>query len=174
MMNESQEMAPMSASGTFSEQSSTSLPEIFRREDIATLAKTMYGEARGEWVYVGPSALIAVGNVVMNRWQQRKRFGRTIEDICLQPYQFSCWNDPSPSREMLLRIEETPPDDALSKHVYEACWQAAEGVLLKSWPDLTKGSDHYYADTLPTPPLWARDRPPELHLGHHIFFKLGV
>ena len=53
------------------------------------MAKTMWGEARGE----GKSGLVAVGWVIRNRCQSGGWFGNTIRKVCLKPYQFSCWNE---------------------------------------------------------------------------------
>ncbi len=48
----------------------------------------------------------------------------------------------------------------------------AQQVATYQWPDLTQGSDHYYALTLTTPPAWSRQEKPRLKLGRHVFFKL--
>lgn len=139
-----------------------------RPRDIVVLAQTLYGEARGEWKHVGLTAFIAVGNVVVNRWRQKAWFGKTVEEVCLKPWQFSCWNVDDPNRVILEELDRSS-EDAL----FKICLQTAEGVLLLEWPDLTKGADHYYADTLLSPPEWARQKTASVHLGHHIFFQLG-
>ncbi len=61
-------------------------------EDKDTLARTIYGEARGEYPRKdgGLASLIAVANVILNRSKNNKRrFGRTVRDVCLKPLQFS-------------------------------------------------------------------------------------
>lgn len=36
---------------------------------------------------------IAVAQVIRNRYKQQRWYGRTIEEVCKKPSQFSCWND---------------------------------------------------------------------------------
>lgn len=137
-------------------------------EDIDVLVRTIYGEARGEYKRHdgGMAALIAVGNVMMNRLKAQTWYGRTIKDICQKPFQFSCWNRQDPNRELLMsaHIEQEP--------IFKICHQVAEQVATYQWPDLTHGSDHYYAVTLSPPPVWSQQVKPRLKLGQHLFFKL--
>ena len=58
-------------------------------QDLDILARTLYGEARGEYSSSGPAALIAVGNVIVNRFEKGGRFGKTLAEVCLKPKQFS-------------------------------------------------------------------------------------
>ena len=60
-------------------------------EDI--LARTLYGEARGEKI----AGMEAIASVILNRlaFSRQKNgywWGNTITEICRKPYQFSCWN----------------------------------------------------------------------------------
>jgi len=140
--------------------------EMDRGSTVDILARTVYGEARGEYEHVegGISALIAVGNVVMNRLKAKSWYGSSIEEICQKPYQFSCWNLGDPNRAILLREEISDP-------VFDVCHQVATKVALEEWPDLTKGSDHYHAFSVLPP--WARGQKPRLQLARHIFYQLG-
>lgn len=57
--------------------------------DIDILARTIYGEARGEKT----AGKKAVACVIMNRYKAKKWFsGKTIAETCQKPWQFSCWN----------------------------------------------------------------------------------
>ena len=65
--------------------------------DIDTLARTIYGEARGE----SRQGKIAVACVILNRVKRKKMCGwreingykvATVAATCLKPWQFSCWN----------------------------------------------------------------------------------
>ena len=57
--------------------------------DIDTLARTLFGEARGE-LYGGR---VAVANVIINRAaSQVTWWGNTVEEVCRKPKQFSCWD----------------------------------------------------------------------------------
>lgn len=132
-------------------------------EDILILAQTIYGEARGEWNEVngGLAALIAIGNVVMNRLQERTRYGKTIKEVCLKPQQFSCWSDTNKKAI-----------HTANGSVWMLCQEVACGVASRGWPDLTKGANHYYANFLTGPPYWAKGRKVLVQIGHHLFFKL--
>lgn len=36
---------------------------------------------------------IAIANVIRNRVAQKRWYGRTVEEVCKKPWQFSCWNN---------------------------------------------------------------------------------
>ena len=135
-------------------------------DEIDILARTIYGEARGEYDLLegGISALIGVGNVVMNRLKARSWYGKSIQEVCQKPFQFSCWNVGDPNRKILMQEEITDP-------VFTVCHQVATKVALEEWPDLTKGSDHYHAFSILPP--WARGQRPKVRLARHIFYRLS-
>ena len=138
-------------------------------EEIDILARTIYGGARGEYGRRdgGIAALSAVRNVVMNRLKAKTWYGKTITEICHKPFQFSCWNPQDPNRVLLMssQIEQD--------RLFHLCHQVAESVATSQWPDLTHGSDHYYALTMSKPPAWSQQKKPKIQLGQHIFFKLA-
>lgn len=136
-------------------------------KSIDILSRTLYGEARGEYERRdgGISSLIAVGNVIINRVQRQSHFGLTVDEVCLKPYQFSCWNLDDHNRAKLEAVHESDP-------ILKICSQVARGVLMEHWPDLTKGSTHYYANWLQRPPKWATNKKPQVKIGQHLFFKL--
>ena len=138
-----------------------------KQDEIDILARTIYGEARGEYEGIdgGISALIAVGNVVMNRVKVQGRYGKSIQEVCLKPWQFSCWNKEDPNRVLLA-------EDKIRDPLFAVCYRVATKVALEEWPDLTKGSDHYHASTLPIFPSWTRGRKPKVRLAKHIFYQL--
>jgi len=61
---------------------------------------TIYAEARGET----RAGRIAVGTVILERVDHRKWDGENIIDVCLLPYQFSCYLKSDPQRIALVRI----------------------------------------------------------------------
>jgi spore germination cell wall hydrolase CwlJ-like protein len=138
-------------------------------DDIDILARTIFGEARGEYESFegGISSLIAVGNVVMNRLKAQGHYGKTIQEICHKPFQFSCWNKGDPNRAILMRETITDP-------LFPLCHKVATKVASGEWPDLTKGSDHYHATTLPVLPPWARGNRPRIRLAQHVFYQLNT
>lgn len=140
---------------------------VVDEEEIDVMARTIYGEARGEYGRIdgGLASLIAVGNVVMNRVQQKTWFGRTVREVCLKPYQFSCWNENDPNREKLCGVSS-------DNQVFAQCLDVAKAVVARRYPDLTKGSDHYYSNDLVFPPKWAYEANECVRIGKHRFFKL--
>ncbi len=137
-------------------------------QDTLTLAQTIYGEARGEYKHPsgGLAALIAVASVIVNRSKKPSRFGSSVHDVCMKPWQFSCWNKNDPNRALI--STKTPGSDPL----FDLCYQVAENVISGTWPDLTKGSDHYHAP-MAALPSWAHQANPQISIGRHKFYKLG-
>lgn len=137
--------------------------------DLDILARTLYGEGRGEYNKSdgGLAALIAIGNVIMNRVQIGGWFGKTIAEVCQKPWQFSCWNKNDPNFNV---IQNVPKDDP----IFKICQQVAVAITEHKWPDLTKGCDHYFSRILSNPPKWAQNRVPKFCLGLHQFYQLGV
>ncbi len=134
--------------------------------DLQILARTIYGEARGEYAHAqgGLSALIAVGNVVMNRFHQKTWYGRTIGEVCQKPWQFSCWNSDDPNYSLVIQ-------DVITDPLYQICFQVAEKVSTDQWPDLTLGCDHYHT-SYGKIPTWAHGLRPKITIGHHWFYDL--
>lgn len=133
--------------------------------DIQILARTIYGEARGEYRHVlgGLAALIAVGNVVINRLNQKTWYGQTIQEVCQKPWQFSCWNVNDPNFKLLQA-------ELIMDPMFDICLKVAEGVIAKQWPDLTDGCDHYHVTTIK--PKWAVGVAPKRQIGRHQFYDL--
>lgn len=132
--------------------------------DIDIFARTLYGEARGEYKRHGAAALIAVANVIMNRLKRGEKYGKTLTEVCLKPRQFSCWNPNDPNRSIIQQ------EDLKIDPLFNVCLIIVRKVIKGIWPDLTKGSDHYHATSCK--PSWARVGKIKLHLGNHIFYKL--
>ena len=126
--------------------------------DLDVLARTIFGEARGELL----GGKIAVAHVVLNRVAAKRWFGRTIKEVCLKPYQFSCWNENDPNRNLLLRVEYRDP-------TFRSCWEVAAAVIDGRYPDVTLGSCHYH--TTSVRPDWAEDKLPVIQVGGHLFFQ---
>lgn len=133
--------------------------------DVDIIARTLYGEARGEVAKVGVIALKAVASVIWNRWRvQPLYFGITPREVCLKPYQFSCWNKNDPNLERLL----TPH---ISDETYSLCKMVADEFLAGKGEDVVNGSDHYHAIWL-APPSWAIGKLPVIDIGTHRFYRL--
>jgi N-acetylmuramoyl-L-alanine amidase len=136
-----------------------------RARAVDVLARTMWGEARGE----GRAGMEAVANVVVNRVRfARARggywWGNDVAAVCLRPWQFSVWNAGDPNRELVQRVTVADRRFADALAIAEL---AVDGRL----PDRTGGATHYYAHRTIGAPSWARGRTPIAQIGGHTFFS---
>lgn len=141
-------------------------------DDADVLARTLWGEARGEF-YQG---MQAVANVVMNRCALAKDYvtahakphplfgDGTPAFACVCPYQFSCWNLSDPNLPKLKKVDAT--DGAFSQ-----CLLIAGDAVNGTLDDITRGATHYFDRRLPQPPHWAEGKTPCAVIGRHLFFN---
>ena len=124
---------------------------------VEVLARTIWGESRGE----KPEGQEAVANVVMNRVAHRTRFPTTVDAVCLQAWQFSCWNQNDPNRKKMLalKVSQMQPQMDIAKR-----------AVAKELADRTSGADHYHARGVK--PFWTRGSKPTVTIGRHIFYRL--
>ena len=127
-------------------------------EQIDYLARTIYGEARGE-TDLGKQA---VGWVIKNRANRGGWWGDDIVCVCVKPWQFSCWNENDLNRDKLLQV-------TLDDEVFAKCYSAALLVLLDHCPDASVGSTHYH--TRAVSPDWAKNKTPVGQIGSHLFYN---
>jgi len=130
---------------------------------VDVLARTLFGEARGEKV----RGLEAVACVVVNRVEKAIRrggywWGNDVEGVCLRPWQFSCWNMNDPNREQILQVTDT-------NKVFASCLRVARRALFGGVKDPTQGATHYHRIGLL--PAWARNCIPCAEIGNHVFYK---
>lgn len=133
-------------------------------KDRDILARTLWGEARGE----GLAGQIAVAWTIRNRVNDGKAkswWGEGYAGVCQKPYQFSCWNANDPNAPYLKGAKPIPAGE------YKTALAAATAVLNGTVPDPTGGATHYYATSMPKPPTWTKGATQTLRLGHHLFFK---
>ena len=69
-------------------------------EDLDTMARTMWGECRG----CDTEGQIGVANVINNRVNARRWYGKTHKEVCLKEWQFSCWNEGDPNKEKMEQL----------------------------------------------------------------------
>ncbi len=124
-----------------------------------TLARTLWGEARGE----GVKGMEAVASVILNR-ASAGRFGDGVSGVCLAPLQFSCWNANDPNRPKLAALTEAAGDAA-----FRAALDVAGRALGGALADPTGGALHYHAASI-APPKWARSFESRLRIGDHLFY----
>lgn len=133
-------------------------------KDRDILARTLWGEARGE----GLAGQIAVGWTIRNRVNDGKTnswWGEGYAGVCLKAWQFSCWNKNDPNYPFLSGIKP------ISAGEFAIALRAASAVIDGRAPDPTGGATHYYATTMSRAPAWAAKAKQTLTLGHHVFFK---
>jgi hypothetical protein len=129
--------------------------------DRTVLAQTLWGEARGE----GELGMKAVACVVLNRFDTRYRGKQTVAEVCLDPWQFSCWNLNDPNRAELDRV--TRRFDAS----YSLALVIADLALGGRLPDITDRARHYVATSLRLRPDWLRGKKPCAVIGRHEFYN---
>lgn len=129
--------------------------------DREVVACTLWGEARNQ----GEQGMRAVACVIGNRWRTHYRRRQSAREVCLDPWQFSCWlkNDPNLPRMLAVARQPDAP--------YQAALALAEVLLQGSLKDITHGARHYFAVTLRRPPAWAAGKSPCAVIGDHLFFN---
>lgn len=126
-------------------------------KDIDILARTIYGEARGENI----EGKKAVGHVILNRYRSNKWFaGATIADTCQKAWQFSCWNMNDPNRNKILQVTGAVLDPYL---------RLAEDLIIGKYKDSTHGATHYHTKNIK--PAWTKGKKPCAIIGGHVFYN---
>lgn len=134
-------------------------PKFYRELEIDVLARTLWGEARGE----GIKGMEAVACVVFNRVRCGGWWGRSVIQVCQKPYQFSCWNKNDSNFMKLLAVDDR---DRFFRSAQEVARRALAGLIT----DPTGGATHYHADSIR--PRWVGVNKPSAIIGHHIFYNL--
>ena len=144
---------------------------IHDERDLDALARTLWGEARGE----PRPGRIAVAWAIRNRAERStlpffagalKGQPGAVHRVCHAPWQFSCWNESDPNRVQIL---------ALGPAQLAAERALAAQILDDAVPDPTGGADHYHTIARPGwaaewPPAWARDYRETVRIGGHVFY----
>ena len=134
-----------------------------KAEEVDILARTIFGEARGETL----SGQEAIASVVLNRVaiaQKRKGYwwGSSIIEVCKKPYQFSCWNPKDNNYQLLIK-------DLSSDKSFSVCCRIAKRAIGGVLPDRTLGATHYHVRNLR--PRWSIGKIPCTEIGNHIFYN---
>lgn len=138
--------------------------QFYRKIEEDVLARTLWGEARGD----GDLGMGAVANVVLNRVriaQDRGKYwwGSNIVQVCQKPYQFSCWNRSDANFQNLQYV------DTRDLH-YATALRIARRGLAGVLEDSTHGATHYHAAEIS--PYWAKNVKPCAVIGGHIFYRI--
>jgi N-acetylmuramoyl-L-alanine amidase len=139
--------------------------KFYQQLEIDTLARTLWGEARGE----GTDGMQAVAHVILNRVAVAQKHGKywwgnNIIQVCQKPYQFSCWNRSDPNFKKLQAVDETDLYFATAMRL------ARRAVIDALGEDVTNAATHYHADSIT--PYWAKNEAPSAKIGDHIFYAL--
>jgi len=133
--------------------------------EIDTVARTIWGEARGQ----GYSGMQAVANVIVNRVNTVNknplyivRWGSGFIGVCKHPWQFSAWNKNDPNYQKLTTVTAA---DAQFAVALEIAKKAVAGTL----PDIIKGATYYH--TTSVNPSWAKGASPVVVAYNHKFYQ---
>lgn len=140
----------------------TNVPECSHEKMIA-VAKTIWGEARGEPI----EGQIAVACVIRNRVNEPAWWGNSFEEVCLKSGQFSCWKEEKAQLDDL---------DVCKEPSGRQCLWVAIGVVYNYLEDITRGADHYLAKWMldkGVAPKWATTNKWSAEIGHQVFYKIG-
>lgn len=154
----------LTAVGGGDESAAKNIESFYREIEIDVLARTLWGEARGE----GDQGMQAVACVVLNRVAAAVErgtywWGNNIIQVCQKPYQFSCWNRSDPNFRVLQAVDGK---DLYFTTALRIARRAAAGTL----GDVTNGATHYHAKGVE--PYWAKGEKPVVVIGHHIFYLM--
>ena len=138
--------------------------DFYRELETDVLARTLWGEARGE----GPQGMKAVAAVILNRVRRADEkgsfwWGNNIIQVCQKPYQFSCWNRSDPNFKKLQAVDDTDLYFATALRI-------ARRSVINQITDQTEGATHYHAAGIS--PYWARNEKPTAVIGNHIFYRI--
>ena len=129
-----------------------------QEQEIDTMARTIWGEARGE----GTAGMVAVGNVILNRVAAGSWYGLTVSEVCKKPKQFSCWNPDDPNYKKMLAVNTSDPQ-------FKVALQIANNLIKYGRDeDITNGATHYHAKNIR--PYWVDDMTEVATVGNHIFY----
>jgi spore germination cell wall hydrolase CwlJ-like protein len=122
------------------------------------IASTLYFEARGENL----DGKKAVASIIYNRAQEKRWKKLGMKGVCLQPMQFSTFNN---------GFKMPNPDNIIDKRSYEQCKKIAKQMVNKTFKP-THNANHYvtvkfYKKAKPT--HWCKKMTGKKIIDNHIF-----
>lgn len=132
------------------------------------MALTIYGEARGE----SREGKIAVGSVILERVNHREWDGDTIHEVCLMPYQFSCYLPGDPNFHALRLIAQDWETKAMRSMAMSECYQVAVGLIdgtIPRTPEIAASHCCQYK-TKKASAAWAKKMKVILTIDQHEFY----
>ncbi len=127
--------------------------------DKNLLARLILGEAAD----CSEIEKIAVAYSAINRAKR----GKSLKEVILEPYQYSCFNEGSDSSKFLKN-----PMAYDSKEFIE-CLNLARDILSGKYSDPTGGATHYFNPKIVKTPSWAKNlkKIGRIKNSYHIFYK---
>lgn len=136
--------------------------------DKQLLAITIYGEARGE----SREGQIAVGSVILERVDHRGWDGDTIKEVCLMPWQFSCFLPSDPNAGDLAVIARNFAARYEKSSVFRTCFAIADLLIdgkLARTPEIAAHHVCQYCTTAVSPD-WKKKMKLVAAVGRHEFY----
>lgn len=134
-------------------------------EDLKHMTATLWGEARGEPF----DGKVAVAFAILNRVKAGGWYGKTVKEVCLKPFQFSCWNHGDKNYSQVHKILTSFDSEYGKSEVVRECMAACVVALNGVAHDDTQGATHYH--TKRVSPAWSKDKFPVFVVGNHLFFN---
>lgn len=142
-------------------------------DDKQLMALTIYGEARGE----SEEGKIAVGSVILERVDHREWDGDTIQEVCLMPYQFSCFLPADPNYSALKLIAQDWEAKYLRAHDLQDCYHIACEMIVGQIPRTPEIAETHACQYLTTAlrkskacPKWINNMKLVVTVGAHEFY----
>lgn len=130
-------------------------------DSLEAMARTLWGEARGE----GDIGMEAVACIIINRVKSDiKWWGTDVKSVCLAPYQFSCWLKSDPNLPKLMAVTKSDP-------IYVSALDISARAINGDLADFTGGATHYHDRRMSKYPKWTYRLTPTAEIGHHLFYK---
>lgn len=134
---------------------------VFRMWNIDVLARTIWGEARGE----GGQGMEAVAAGVMNRFNSQSWFtAPTVAGVAMKRQQFSAWNPSDPNYDAMINVDED------NNPFFSMARMIAQKAVAGNLEDFTNGATHYHSKNI-LPPAWTKGAIQTAVIGNHVFYK---
>jgi len=137
-------------------------------DDKQIMALTIYGEARGE----SDEGKIAVGSIILERVDHRKWDGDTIQEVCLMPFQFSCFLPDDQNFKALKMIAEDWKEKFIRSTDLQDCYHITcdmlAGRILRTSEIAENHATQY--KTIDCKAAWAKKMKKVATIGNHEFY----
>ena len=149
-------------------------PLKFTEEDIDIMARTAWGEARGESDQGRAAVMFAILNRTLTRHldpeAQPAQFKFTIRETCKAGIpgrkQFSTWNTKDPNYKLIQRLDENSP--GADNRIFAELKDLAREALAGNATNPIGGAEHYH--TTGVTPSWSKYWKVDFRIGVHKFF----